>query len=106
MTFVRFFLEPAKHIGQAIREFMVSAFEGLPIILWLPVYAFIILLFILILFCLGRYRISSPFLSIEPARSDGAHQVAALQDRVQQLQVGLFITVIYTEIYKCTMCHP
>lgn len=95
MTFVRFFLEPAKHIGQAIREFMVSAFEGLPIVLWLPVYAFIILLFILVLFCLGRYRISLPFLSIEPARSDGAHQAAALQDRVEQLQVGFLITLIH-----------
>lgn len=112
MTFVRFFLEPAKHIGQAIREFIVSAFEGLPIILWLPVYAFIILLLILVLFCLGRYRIAMPFLNIEPARTDGDRHVRALEDRVRTLQVGLFLLLLcifimyaVSGICKCEILH-
>lgn len=91
MTLTRFFLEPASYVGRAVREFMMSAFEGLPLFLWVPVYGLIVILIVLILFCCCRYRVYTPLLRIEPAHHNDtdADQVAALRQQVLELQVSL-----------------
>lgn len=88
VTLTRFFLEPASYMGRAVREFMMSAFEGLPLFLWVPVYGLIVMLIVLILFCCCRYRVYTPLLRIEPAHHNGADadQVAALRQQVLELQ--------------------
>jgi len=81
VTFVKFFLEPAGHIGEAVNRLMTAAFDDLPFYLWLPVFVVIVILIVLAIFFMSGYRIRSWLLNIEPHRP-----VEPLQEQIQQLE--------------------
>jgi len=81
VTFVKFFLEPAGHIGEAVNRLMTAAYTDLPFYLWLPVFIVIMLLIVLAIFFASGYRIRSWLFNIEPHRP-----VEPLQERIQQLE--------------------
>jgi len=78
---VKFFLEPASHIGEALNRLVTSAFEDLPIYLWIPEFILIILLFVLTMFFMSGYRVRGWLWNIEPHRP-----VEPLREQIQQLE--------------------
>jgi len=83
VTFVKFFLEPAGHIGEALNRLVTAAFEDLPFYLWLPVFILIVLLIVLSMFFASGYRVRGWLWNIEPHRP-----VEPLRERIQQLEQG------------------
>lgn len=83
VTFVKFFLEPAGHIGDALNRLVTAAFKDLPFYLWLPVFVLIVLLIILSMFFASGYRVRGWLWNIEPHRP-----VEPLRERIQQLEQG------------------
>lgn len=83
VTFVKFFLEPAGHIGEALNQLVTAAFDDLPFYLWLPVFILIVFLIVLLMFCMFGYRVGVGgwLLNIEPHRP-----VEPLRERIQQLE--------------------
>ena len=81
VTFVKFFLEPAGHIGEALNRLVTAAFDDLPFYLWLPVFVLIVLLIVLSMFFLSGYRIRGWLWNIEPHRP-----VEPLRERIQELE--------------------
>lgn len=81
MTFVKFFLEPAGHIGEALNHLVTAAFDDLPFYLWLPVFSLLVLLIVLVMFFVFGYRVRGLFWNIEPHRP-----VEPLRERIQQLE--------------------
>ena len=81
VTFVKFFLEPAGHIGEALNRLVTAAFNDLPFYLWLPVFVLIVLLIVLSMFFLSGYRIRGWLWNIEPHRP-----VEPLRKRIQELE--------------------
>jgi len=57
VTFVKFFLEPAGHIGEALNHLVTAAFDDLPFYLWLPVFSLLVLLIVLVMFFVFGYRV-------------------------------------------------
>lgn len=83
VTFVKFFLEPAGHIGEALNRLVIAAFDDLPFYLWLPVFILIVFLIVLLMFCMFGYRVGVGgwLLNIEPHRP-----VEPLRERIHQLE--------------------
>jgi len=81
VTFVRFFLEPAGHIGEALNRLVTAAFNDLPFYLWLPVFLLIVLLIVLTMFFASGYRVRGWLWNIEPHRP-----IEPLRDRIKHLE--------------------
>lgn len=81
VTFVKFFLEPAGHIGEAVNRLVTAAFDDLPFYLWLPVFILIVLLIVLAMFFTSGYRVRGWLWNIEPHRP-----VEPLRERIRQLE--------------------
>jgi len=81
VTFVKFFLEPAGHIGEALNRLVTAAFDDLPFYLWLPVFILIVLLIVLAMFFMSGYRVRGWLWNIEPHRP-----VEPLRERIQLLE--------------------
>jgi len=81
VTFVKFFLEPAGHIGEALNRLVTAAFDDLPFCLWLPVFVLIVLLIVLTMFFVSGYRVRGWLWNIEPHRP-----IEPLRERIQQLE--------------------
>ena len=82
VTFVKFFLEPAGHIGEALNRLVTAAFSDLPFYLWLPVFILIVLLIILTMFFMFGYRVHGWLWNIEPYRP-----IEPLREQIQQLEL-------------------
>jgi len=81
VTFVRFFLEPAGHIGEALNRLLTEAYRDLPFYLWLQVFALIVLLLVVSMFFMSGYRVRGWLWNIEPHRP-----VEPLRQRIQELE--------------------
>jgi len=81
VTFIKFFLEPAGHVGEAVNRLMKAAFDDLPFYLWLPVFVLIVLLIILAMFFAFGYRFHGWLFNIEPHRP-----VEPLREQIRQLE--------------------
>ena len=81
VTFTKFFLEPAGHIGKALNQLVTEAFDDLPFYLWLPVFVLIVLLIVLTMFFVSGYRVRGWLWNIEPHRP-----VEPLREQIRQLE--------------------
>jgi len=84
-TLTQLIIEPAGHVGEAIRVLITRSFEGLPLHLYIPVFIVIIGLLILGILVGSGYEVRTLFFSIGP--NPDRNQAAMDRLRLKELEV-------------------